>query len=95
MRKDINTLVILSKKNPVYPAKAKADKDILNGPVVLLVTIDKDGSTEHIELTKSLREDYDRSAIDAVREWKFQPYLLNGQPVEVDTTVTITYSIAP
>jgi TonB family protein len=83
------------KKPPVYPAEAKAKKDTVNGPVVLAVIIGKDGSVEQIRVKKSLRADYDRSALDAVKDWKWQPYLLNGEPVEVDTTVTVTYSLAP
>lgn len=82
------------KKPPVYPAEAKAKKDTLNGQVVLAVIIGKDGSVEQIRVKKSLRADYDRSALDAVKDWKWQPYLLNGKPVEVDTTVTVTYSLA-
>ena len=95
LKVDAKKLVILSKPNPVYPAQAKADKDILNGPVVLSVIIGKDGSAEQIRVKQSLRKDYDSSALDAVREWKWQPYLLNGQPTEIETTVTVTFSITP
>jgi outer membrane biosynthesis protein TonB len=43
---------------------------------------------------KSLREDYDTSALEAVRHWQWQPYLLNGEPIKVETTITIVYSMA-
>jgi TonB family protein len=86
---------ILKKVAPVYPAEAKSSGDTLNGAVRLAVVIGADGKPENIRVAKSLREDYDQSAIDAVRQWQWKPYLLNGNPVEVDTTVTITYSIAP
>jgi TonB family protein len=88
-----DNLTTTYKKTPVYPQEAKAAKSILNGQVVLAVTIGTDGVPEHISVTRSLRSDYDQSALDAVREWRWQPYRLNGQPVEVDTTVTITYSV--
>jgi protein TonB len=42
---------------------------------------------------KSLRNDYDQNAIDAVRNWRWEPYHLNGEPVEVVTTVTIVYTL--
>jgi TonB family protein len=84
----------LYRKNPLYPPEAKANKDTIDGPVVLAVTINKDGSVQDIRVQKSLRPDYDQSALDAVREWRWKPYLLNGEPVEVDSTVTVTYSIA-
>jgi TonB family protein len=88
-----DALKIVTKVPPVYPADAKASHDTLDGSVVLAVVIGKDGSPENIRVSKSLREDYDKSAIDAVRQWRWETYLLNGNPIEVDTTVTITYSI--
>lgn len=89
---DVTTMKSVSKTAPVYPAEAKANKDTVGGPVVLEVTIGKDGGVESIHLLKSLRKDYDRSAIDAVKTWRWEPYLVNGEPTEVDTTVTVTYS---
>jgi TonB family protein len=83
----------LYKKPPVYPREAKANKDTLDGPVVLAVIVGKDGLVEHISVQKSLRSDYDQSALEAVREWRYKPYLVNGDPTEVETTVTVTYSI--
>lgn len=77
---------------PIYPIEAKAKKNTLDGAVLLDVVIGKDGSVEQIKVKKSLREDYDRSALEAVREWRYEPYLLNGEPTEVETTVTVTYS---
>ncbi|MBB5055791.1 TonB family protein [Granulicella aggregans] len=93
LKVDQGKLTHTSQKMPVYPAEAKAKKDTINGPVVLAVTIGKDGAVEQISVKKSLRADYDRSALDAVKDWRWQPYLLNGEPVEVDTTVTVTYSL--
>ena len=85
---------VLSKVPPVYPVKAKADKDTLDGAVVLAAVIGKDGSVESLQVVRSLRQDYDESAIDAVSGWKYKPYLLNGEPVTVKTTITINYSLA-
>jgi TonB family protein len=87
-------LKIVSKVQPVYPVKAKEDKNTLDGNVELTVIIGTDGTVENIQVKKSLREDYDQSAIDAVRQWRYQPFLLNGDPVEVETTVTVVYSLA-
>ena len=90
---DVKDLTIIYKKQPIYPAQAKLDKNTLDGEVLLEVTIGKAGVVEHIIVKKSLRYDYDRSALDAVKDWRWQPYVLNGEPVEVDTTVAVTYSI--
>ncbi len=86
-------MVAVYTKNPVYPPNAKANKDTLDGPVVLAVTVSEDGMPTEVHVTKSLRPDYDESALTAVREWRWHPYLLNGNPVAVDTTVTVNYLI--
>jgi TonB family protein len=91
---DVKTLKIVHKVPPVYPVEAKTKGNTLNGKVLLNVVIGTDGSVQNIKVAKSLREDYDQSAIDAVRQWAFQPYLLNGQPIEVETSIGITYSLA-
>lgn len=85
---------IIYRKNPVYPAEAKKNKDTLDGPVVLHVIIGKDGNVQHIQILKSLRADYDQSALDAVKGWRYKPYLLNGKPTAVETTVTVNYSMS-
>ena len=90
----VDDVKIAHKVQPVYPLKAKQDKNTINGKVVLTVIIGKDGEPENIQVKQSLRDDYDRSALDAVRQWKWEPYLLNGDPVEVETDVSIIYEIA-
>ena len=85
----------IDRKNPVYPAKARADKDTVDGPVILAMTVGKDGVPRNVHVTKSLRPDYDESALTAVRQWRWHPYRKDGRPVAVDTTVTVTYSLAP
>ncbi len=85
---------LIIRKNPVYPAEAKANKDTIDGAVVLAVIVDEEGVPEDISIEKSLRADYDQSAIDGVSQWRWKPYLLNGNPTKVKTTITITYSTA-
>lgn len=82
----------ISGENPVYPAEAKANKDTIDGPVVLAVLINEEGVPVKIIVKQSLRGDYDQSAIDAVQQWRWKPFLLNGNPTAVKTTVTVTYS---
>jgi TonB family protein len=89
----VKDLKILHKEPPVYPAEAKVSGNALNGEVQLDVIIGKTGEPENIVVKKSLRNDYDKSAIDAVRNWRWEPYHLNGDPVEVLTTVTIVYTL--
>jgi TonB family protein len=90
---NVKDLKIVHKEPPVYPAEAKASGDTKNGSVVLDVIVGKTGEVENIRVKKSLREDYDKAAIDAVRNWRWEPFRPNGEPVEVKTTVTIVYSL--
>ena len=89
----VGSLKSIDRKMPVYPAEAKAKKNAIDGPVELAVVIGKDGAVESIHVQKSLRADYDRSALDAVKDWRWEPYLLNGEPTEVETTITVNYSM--
>lgn len=83
---------LVYKKNPEYPAEAKANNDTLDGPVVLFAVIGTDGAPVKVLVKQSLRADYDQSATDAVWQWRWKPFLLNGNPVEVKTTITVNYS---
>ncbi len=82
---------IISKVNPIYPPIAKAAG--VGGSVVLHAVIGKDGTVRQLAVLSGPSM-LVGSAIDAVRQWVYQPYLLNGEPVEVDTTVTVNYSPA-
>jgi protein TonB len=89
----VKDLKVLHREPPVYPPEAKASGNALIGEVQLEVIIGKTGEPENITVKKSLRNDYDQNAIDAVRNWRWEPYRLNGEPVEVGTTVTIVYAL--
>lgn len=81
---------IVSKVAPVYPQEAK-DQGI-QGTVVLHAIIDKDGTVKELAVVSG-PEQLQASAIEAVRQWVYKPYLLNGEPVEVDTAITVNYSL--
>lgn len=85
---------IVYRENPVYPAEARKNKDTLDGPVVLHAIIGKDGTVQDIVIQKSLRADYDQSALEAAKHWRYKPYLLNGNPTTVETTITVNYSMS-
>ena len=83
---------LLKKVSPVYPPTAK--KDGLQGTVVLHAIIGKDGRVDKVDAVSGpevLRD----AAVDAVRQWTYKPYLLNGEPTEVDTTVIVNFSLSP
>ena len=87
----ITPVHIVHRVPPVYPAEAK--KNPVDGSVVLEATIMTDGTPENVRVVKSLRADYDQSALDAVKDWRFAPAMKNGVPIEVQTHIDIHYSM--
>jgi protein TonB len=80
----------LTKVNPVYPQEAKAAG--VSGVVVLHAIIGKDGTVASLNAVSGPSV-LAAAAIDAVRQWTYKPYLLNGNPVEVDTTITVNFNL--
>jgi protein TonB len=74
-----------------YPLVAKMAH--LAGTVVLRAIISKTGTIESVQVASATNVIFEDSAIDAVRRWQYRPYLLNGQPTEVDTTITMNYAL--
>lgn len=82
---------IITKIQPKYPAEAKEKR--IQGKVVLNAVIDKEGNVANLKVDSGPKE-LRQSAIDAVKQWKYKPYLLNGQPVAVKTTININYTLS-
>lgn len=81
---------VLTKTPPVYPVEAK--KAHVQGKVLLDAVIGDDGSVENLRVVSGPTK-LQQSALDAVKQWKYKPFLLNGRPVAVNTTITVTYSL--
>jgi len=75
--------------DPVYPPEALAQK--VQGPVVLQATIGRDGSVEDLKMVRGYFV-LGRAAIAAVKQWRFQPYILNGHPAQTQTLLTVNVS---
>ena len=75
---------------PVYPAFAQSAR--VEGTVILQATIGEDGRVSNLSVLRSIPL-LDAAAMDAVRQWQFTPTLLNGQPVSVVMTVTVTFTL--
>lgn len=82
---------LLTKVNPKYPPEAK--KARIQGKVELDAVIGKTGDVENLKVISGPSE-LQQSALDAVRQWKYKPFLVNGNPVEVETTINVIYSLA-
>lgn len=76
---------------PVYPPEAK--KAHIQGTVVLKARIGKDGTITHLEVVSGPNK-LRQPSLDAVKQWTYKPYLLNGEPVEVETKINIIYTLA-
>jgi periplasmic protein TonB len=81
---------LIRQVQPVYPQIAKTAH--VSGTVRLHAVISKDGSIQELEYVSGPAL-LMRAAMDAVHEWKYQPTLLNGEPVEVDTTIDVVFTL--
>ena len=81
---------LLSRVDPVYPPEAQNEH--IEGVVVVRVEIDKSGGVSNADYVSGPPA-LASSAIEAVKRWKYQPYVINGEPFEVETTVEISFSL--
>ena len=82
--------LLASHVEPVYPAMEKIN---IEGSVVLNVIIGKDGTVQSAKVIKAPSPLLIPPALDAVKQWKYKPYLLNGTPIEVDTNATVNFTL--
>lgn len=80
----------LVRTNPVYPPLARQAR--IQGAVVLHAIIDKDGNVSELQVISG-HPLLVQAALDAVKQWRYKPTLLNGDPVEVDTTITVNFTM--
>jgi protein TonB len=79
---------LLAQPQPVYPPLARQAR--IQGNVVLHAIIDKDGRVGELQVISG-HPLLVQAALEAVRNWRYQPTQLNGDPVEVDTTITVSF----
>jgi periplasmic protein TonB len=80
--------MLVHKVLPDYPAPARAMR--IAGTVEMQATISRVGTIENLRVVSGpplLRQ----AALDAVKQWRYRPYLLNGDPVEVETTINVDF----
>lgn len=87
----VTTGLLIRKVEPMYPVLARSAR--ISGDVVLKAIIDKEGVIQDLQLVSG-HPMLVPAAIDAVRQWRYRPYLLNGQPVEVETTITVIFTLS-
>ncbi len=83
--------LLIKRVQPNYPPLARQAR--IQGTVVLHAVISKEGAIENLTLVSG-HPMLAPAAIDAVKQWRYKPYLLNGEPVEVDTEVQVNFTLA-
>jgi protein TonB len=78
--------------DPVYPSEGLAQK--LHGAVVLQAVVGRDGSVEDLKIVRGYFV-LGKAAIAAVKQWRFQPYTINGHAASTQTVITINFSYPP
>jgi protein TonB len=82
--------LLIKKVQPIYPKNALFMQ--VEGSVELMATISKSGDITHVKVLSGDSQ-LTKAATDAVKQWKYKPYLLNGEPVEIQTQVTINFKL--
>lgn len=82
---------LLNKVTPVYPSDAKNAH--LSGTVILRAIIGRDGAIHDLRVVSTPAPSLAASALWAVSQWEYKPYLLKGEPVEVETTINVIYTL--
>src|SRR5262249_55501560 len=85
----VQQTMLVAQVKPIYPPDAKAAR--IQGIVILETLISKEGDVQSINVISG-HPMLQQAAIDAVSQWKYKPTLLNGEPVEVVTTITVNFA---
>lgn len=83
--------LLIHKVQPQYPPLARSAR--IQGTVVLQAVIGKDGTIQNLRAVSG-HPMLTPAAIEAVKQWRYKPYFLNGEPVEVDTQITVNFTLA-
>jgi TonB family protein len=83
--------LLIKKVNPKYPGKARQKG--VQGTVILRAMINKDGDIADLQLISG-DPLLAKAAMDAVKKWKYWPYIFQGQPVEVDTQIQVNFTLS-
>ena len=82
--------LLIRQVRPVYPQIAIHAR--VQGPVVLHAVIGRDGSIQQLQVMNG-HPMLTRAALEAVQQWRYRPYVLNGEPVEVETQITVNFTL--
>jgi len=90
---DIQAPRLLNKVQPIYPTATKAAG--IEGTVILHAVIGMDGYPLQLQvMNRQVDPELARAAVEAVSKWSYSPTLLNGEPIEVDTTIIVNFTLS-
>jgi len=87
---NVTAASIVTQTRPEYPPQAMAGR--IQGEVVLHAIIDKEGKISEVQVLSG-DDLLGKAALEAVHQWRYKPMLVDGEPKEVDTTITVTFSL--
>jgi TonB family protein len=82
--------LLVKRVQPVYPEQARQMR--VQGPVQLQATINKDGNISNVKVVSGNAQ-LARAAVEAVKQWKYKPYYLNNEPVEIQTQIIVNFKL--
>ena len=82
--------LLIRQIKPTYPPLAKQTR--IQGTVVLQAIIARDGTIQQLRVASG-HPILTQAAVEAVQQWRYRPYLLNGEPVEVETQITVNFTL--
>jgi TonB family protein len=88
---DFAQTMVVNKVAPIYPEQAR--KEGIQGNVQLLIHLSKEGDVESVQVISG-QPLLAASAIEAVKQWKYKPYLMAGFPYKVETQVTVSFTLS-
>ncbi len=83
--------MLAKKQVPIYPQDAKDAR--VSGKVILQAIIGRDGAVHDLRILETPWPSLAASALWSVSQWRYKPYLINGEPVEVETTINVIYAL--
>jgi protein TonB len=83
--------LLIHRVQPDYPVIAK--RAGIQGPVMISALISKEGTIENLRVLSG-HPMLTSAAINAVKQWRYRPYILNGDPIEVDTQITVNFFLS-
>ena len=91
LSEEVAEKMVSHRVEPVYPVIAKAAR--IQGTVRILVVIGKDGAIQDLHLMSG-HPLLTQASLDAIKQWRYKPLLLDGQPIDAQTVVEVHYTLS-